>query len=87
MLVSILARQRVLLMLCDFTIKHSGAAIKTDVIISNVHSSDDVSISPGSGIFKTFAGNVRFRAIIGIGKKLFEAISPKFSSEKSFYAI
>ena len=36
-------------------------------------------------IFKTFAGNVLFRAIIGTGKKkLFEAISPNFSSKKMY---
>ena len=36
-----------------------------------MHSSDDVSLCPGSGIFETFAGNVLFRAIIGKGKKNF----------------
>ena len=50
---------------------HSRAVIKTDIIISKVHSSDDVSLCPGSGIFKTFAGNVLFCAIIGTGKKNF----------------
>ena len=68
--------------------KHSGAVIKTDVIICKVHSSDDVGLCPGSGVFKMFGGNMLFRAIIGTGKlKFFEAISPKFSSEKMFYAI
>ena len=57
--------------ICGFTNKHSGAAIKTDVIISNVHSSDDVSHCPESDIFKTFAGNVLFRAITGTGRKTF----------------
>ena len=51
--------------LCSFTNKHSGAVIKTDVVMSNVHSGDDVSLCPGSCVFKTFAGNVLFRAIIG----------------------
>ena len=32
---------------------------------------DDVSHCPGSGVFKTFASNVPFRAIIGTGKKNF----------------
>ena len=45
--------------------------IKTDVIISKVHSNDDVSLCPGSGISKTFEGNVLFRAIIGTGKRTF----------------
>ena len=68
--------------------KHSGAVINTDVTISYVQSSDDISLCPGSGVFKTFAGNVLFRAIIGTGKKeLFETISSKFSSEKCFYVI
>ena len=51
--------------------KHSGAIIKADVIISKVPSSDDVRGFPGSGIFKTFAGNVLFCTIIGTGKKNF----------------
>ena len=55
--------------LCCFTNKHSGAVIKTDVIINKVHSIDDISLCPGSGFFKMFAGNVLFRAIIGTGKK------------------
>ena len=49
-----------------FTNKHSGAVIKTDV-----HSSDDVSLCSGSGIFKTFTGNLLCRAIIGTGIKNF----------------
>ena len=32
---------------------------------------DDVSLCPGSGSFKTFAGNMLFRAIIGTGKNNF----------------
>ena len=45
---------------------HSGAAIKTDDIISKVYDDVQLSLCPGSGIFKTFAGN-----IIGTGKKNF----------------
>ena len=59
------------LLMRGFTNKHSGAVIKTDVIISNVHINDDVSLCLGSGVFKTFACNVLFRAIIGTGKKNF----------------
>ena len=33
----------------------------------------DISFCPGSGVFKVFAGNVPFRAIIGTGKILFRA--------------
>ena len=46
---------------------------------------DDVSLCPGSGIFKTFAGNMLFCAIIGTWKREhFETISPNFSSNKMF---
>ena len=55
--------------LCGVTNKHSGAVTKTDVIINKMHRSDDVSLCPGSGVFKMFAGNVLFRAIIGTCKK------------------
>ena len=51
--------------------KHSGAIIKTDVIISNMHSSNAVSLCLGSGIFKMFSGNMLIRTIIGTGKKNF----------------
>ena len=62
--------------------------IKTDVIISKVQSSDDVSLCPGSGIFKTFAGNVLFRTIIGTGKKNFlKQFLQSFRAKRMFYAI
>ena len=48
--------------------------MKTDVIIIKVHSSDGVSLCSGSDIFKTFAGNVLFHAIIGTGKKNFSKV-------------
>ena len=68
--------------------KHSGAVIKSNVIISKVHSSDDVSLCPGSGVFNTFAGNVLFRAIIGTGKKKFlKQFLQSFRAKKMFYAI
>ena len=53
---------------CGFTNKHSGAVIKTDVVISK-GTYFCIFICPGSGIFKTFAGNVLFLAIIDTGKK------------------
>ena len=40
---------------------------------------NDVSIYPGSTVFKMLASNVPFRAIIGAGKDFCEAFSPKFS--------
>ena len=43
-----------MLLMHSFTSKHSGAVINTDVIISKVHSSHDVSLCPGSGVFKNF---------------------------------
>ena len=59
---------------------------KTDVIISKVHSSDDVSLCPGRGIFKTFTGNVLFRAIICIGKNNFlKQFLQSFRAKKMFY--
>ena len=65
--------------------KNSGATIKTDVIISKVHGSDDVSLCPGSGIFKTSAGNVLFRAIIGTDKKKFlKQFRQSFQAKKCF---
>ena len=74
--------------LCGFTNKHSGAVTKTVVIISNVHSSDGVSLCPGSNVFKTFAGNVLLRAIIGTGKKNFlKHFLQSFRAKKCFYAI
>ena len=49
---------------------------------------DDVSLCPGSGVFKTFAGNVLFRAIIGTGKKNFsKQFLQSFRATKCFYAI
>ena len=44
----------------------------------------DVSLCPGSGVFKTFTGNVPFRACI---KRPFRVIFSTFSSEKMFYAM
>ena len=63
-----------MLLMHGFAVLHisiTGTVIKTDFIISKVHSSNDVSLCPGSGIFKTFAGNVLFWAITGTGKKNF----------------
>ena len=71
-----------------FTNKHTGAVIKTDVIISKVHSSDDVGLCPGSGVFKTFAGNMLFWVIIGTGKKNFlKQFLENFQTKNMFYAI
>ena len=71
--------------LCGFTNKHSGPVIKTDVIVSKMHSSDDVSLCPGSGVFKTFAGNVIFCAIIGTGKNnLLKQFLQSFPAKKCF---
>ena len=47
------------------------AVIKIYVIISKVHSCDDISLCSGSSIFKTFAGDMLFGALIGTGKKNF----------------
>ena len=45
----------------------------------------DVRLCPGSGVFKTFAGNLPFSASVEYTKKdLFDAFSPKFSREKMF---
>ena len=63
-----------MLLMHGFTVLQSsipGTVIKTDVIISKVHSSDDVSLHPGRGTFKMSAGNMLFHAIIGTGKKNF----------------
>ena len=74
-----------MLLMHGFAVKHSGAVIKTDVIISKVFSTDDVSLCPGSGVFKTFAGNVLFRAIIGTGKKNFlKQFLQSFRAKKMF---
>ena len=65
--------------------KHSGAITKTAIIISKVHISDDDSLCPWSGIFKTFAGNMLFRAIIGTGKKNFlKQFLQSFRAKKCF---
>ena len=58
-------------LLYGFTNKCSRAFIKTDVSISKVYSSDDISLCPGSGILKTFVGSVLFPTIIGTGLKQF----------------
>ena len=64
---------------------HSFVVLRIS-IISKVHSSDDVSLCPGSSIFKTFADNVLFRTIIGIGKKNYLVnFSTMFSSEKKSF--
>ena len=42
---------------------------------------NEVIICLGSGVFKTFAGNMLFRDVIGTGKNNF---SQKFSSDKMF---
>ena len=55
-----------MLLMHSFAVYH-----KTDVIISKVHSSNDVGLFPGSSISKMFAGNMLFRAIIGTDKKNF----------------
>ena len=45
----------------------------------------DVSLCPGSTVFKTFAGNMPFSANVEYTKKdVFEAFSQRFSSEKMF---
>ena len=65
--------------------KHSGTVIKTEVILSKVHSSDEVSLCPGSDVFKTSAGNILFRANIGTGKKNFwKQFLEVFERKKSF---
>ena len=74
--------------LWGFTNKHSGAVTKTDVITSNVHSSDGVSLCPGSDVFKMLAGNMLLCAIIGTGKKNFlKHFLQSFRAKKCFYAI
>ena len=58
---------------------------KTEVIISKVHSSDGVSLYPGSDVFKRSAGNMLFRANIGTGKKNFlKQFLESFRAGKSF---
>ena len=50
-----------------------------------MHSSDDVSLCPGSSVFKTFARNMLFHAIIGTGKKNFlKQFLPTFSCKIIF---
>ena len=63
-----------------------GPSKKTDVIISKVHSSDDISLCPGNSIFKTFAGDMHsFRAIIVTGKKHFlKQFLQRFRAKKCF---
>ena len=68
--------------------KHAGAVIKIDVIISKVHSSDDVSLCSGSGISETFAGNMLFGAITGTRKRtLISYFSIVYERKKMSYAI
>ena len=47
-----------------------------------------VIICPGSGVFKTYAGNMPFRAIIGRGKKkVSKHFLQWFCVTKCFYAV
>ena len=59
-------------------------------IVANVIScrQNDVSLCPGSGVFKTFAGNVPFRAIIG-ARKITSSMHflQSVRATKTFYAI
>ena len=55
---------------------------------------DDISLCHGSSVFKTFAGNMPFHAIVGTGKKNFSkdffcdgCTCQSFRATKCFYAI
>ena len=53
-----------------------------------MHSSDDVSLCPGSGIFKMFTVNMLFCAIIGTGKKnSLKQFLLSVRAKRCFYAV
>ena len=79
------AQIHVLTMQC--TIKQKLTSSSVTCTVANVISwcQHDASICAGSSVFKTFTGNVPFSASVEYTKKdLFEAFSPKLSSEKRF---